>query len=381
MKDKKNNLILVVAAVLLVLVCMEVVLRISGIARMSARFTCFDAVLGKVYCATAAGEFDKGSYHNYLEINSAGMIDREYPQLKPAGTRRIALLGDSFAASEYLQTAEKFEGILERELSRDLGVPVEILNFGISGSETWNQLQLFHRMAASYQPDITLLAFYWGNDVSDNIEQLQNGNPDPRQEDYEPSWRARVKAVRKGFNKVLWENSLLYQVVHDGTGRVEQLVKRWLRPDYLAEIDRITIDNTLPDEAIVRPLADTDSIEDDVFFQDSDGWQLTRELILKLNAEVVAAGSRLLVLHFPSEALIRSGISLPDQAFNRFLARHDIPYISLFDDYRQLQPEQLQAHFIPGDGHWTRYGHRYIAERSRDQLLKLLLAPSRPFLR
>ena len=88
-------------------------------------------------------------------------------------------MGDSFTASEYLPTEEKFEGILERDLSRETGRPVELLNFGISAIETWNQLQIFHLRAVKYQPDITFLLFFWGNDIRDNIGQLGSGSPNP----------------------------------------------------------------------------------------------------------------------------------------------------------------------------------------------------------
>lgn len=68
----------------------------------------------------------------------------------------------------------KLEGILEQELTRSLEQPVEILNFGISAIDTWNQLQIFQLKAARYRPDLTLLAFF-----RDNIERLQPGKPNP----------------------------------------------------------------------------------------------------------------------------------------------------------------------------------------------------------
>jgi hypothetical protein len=304
-------------------------------------------------------------------------VDREYPVDKPDDALRVALLGDSFTASEYLHTGQKFEGLLEDGLTRELGRPVEILNFAISGSETWDHLQLLHLKALKYQPDVVFLAFYWGNDVKNNIEQLRAGNPNPLEDEYDAPLAARIKAVRKDINKWLWNHSLLYQVIHDGTGRLELLVKRWRQPEYLERIDRIVTGDapaTKPGVTTLaeRPAADTAASEDDTFFWDSAGWELTRALILRLRDDAQAAGSRLVVLHFPSVGMVLSGIPLPDAEFDAFLTANGIPYVSLFPGYRTMDPEELQRHAIPGDGHWTPEGHRYAAGQGRAMLHEAL---------
>jgi hypothetical protein len=102
-----------------------------------------------------------------------------------------------------------------------------------------------------------------------------------------------------------------------------------------------------------RPTVDTDSNDDDLFFWGSAGWEITRKLIQKLKAESEASGGRLLLLHFPSEGLVRSGITLPNKEFDAFLNQNGIPHVSLFPDYYALESEELHQHFIPNDGHWT----------------------------
>ena len=374
MAEKKGNGLLIVISILATLLVMEGVLRFSGIARMTARFTCYHPVVGKVYCPATTGLYTKTRYSQNLVINSDGMVDREYPLTRAAGTLRVALLGDSFAASEYLPTEDKFEGLLERDLSARLGKPVEILNFGISGGETWDQLQIFHLKAARYQPDLTLLSLYWLNDINDNIGQLRNNNPNPLLDEYDVPLTGRLKAARKNFNKALWNRSLLYQLVHDGYGNLERSIKRWFRPDYLKQIDRLVVEEhagTVAEGLQLKgvPMVDTESSDDDLFFWESAGWAITRKLILKLKAEVEAAGGRLVVLHFPSEGLVRSGIPLPYEAFDAFLNLNGIPSVSLFQPYSAMDPEALRRHFIPGDGHWTRHGHRYVAGQTREMLL------------
>ena len=373
----KGNWLLLILSVSLTLLLAEAAMRFSGAVQMQPRFQCFDAVVGKVYCDSTQGPFSRAEYTNYLVINSDGMADREYPLAKPAGTVRIALLGDSFTASEYLPAEEKFEGLLERELSEQLGKPVEVLNFGISAIETWNQLQIFHLKAVHYQPDITFLVFFWGNDIRDNIEQLRTGSPNPLRDEYKAPLIRRLKASRKNFNRALWNHSMLYQVARTGYGRFEQSIEDLFKPGYLDHIDRMIAgdqdggrrSDPQPGDFLV---ADTEFNDDDAFFWDSDGWDITRRLLLRLREETVAGGSRLAVLHFPSEGLARSPVPLPHEAFDAFLETHGIPHVSLFPDYRDLPDDELRRHFIQGDGHWTPHGHRYVASRTQDMLIQAL---------
>ncbi|HYQ73301.1 MAG TPA: SGNH/GDSL hydrolase family protein [Gammaproteobacteria bacterium] len=380
MVEKKGNWSLLIVTIFGTLLVAEGALRYSGIAKMTARFTCFHPVIGKVYCASTEGIYTKNTYSHHLVVNTDGMVDREYPIVKSKNTLRVALMGDSFTASEYLPSKDKFEGILEQELSQQLVKQVEILNFGISGGETWDQLQIFHLKSVKYQPDLTLLSLYWGNDIEDNIEQLRAGHPNPLRDEYEAPLAERLKEARKNFNKSLWNSSLLYQVVHDGYGNLERMTKRWLQPSYLKKIDRLRAGEYQGTALQApwskgRPVVDTDSDDDDLFFWESAGWEVTRKLILKLKDESEAAGSRLVLLHFPSEGLVRSSIDLPDEEFDAFLNKNGIPHVSLFQDYYALTSEELQQHFIPNDGHWTRYGHLYVAQRLREMLFTALSEP------
>jgi hypothetical protein len=108
---------LLVITVLVTLLLMECVLRIFGIPKKNARFVCFHPVMGKVYCASTEGTYTKAGCRRHLVVNTDGMVDREYSVNRSGGTLRVALLGNSFAASEYLSTEDKFEGLLERDLS------------------------------------------------------------------------------------------------------------------------------------------------------------------------------------------------------------------------------------------------------------------------
>ena len=53
---------------------------------------------------------------------------------------------------------------------------LEVLNFGISGHGTAQQLQMLRHYAGRFEPDVVLLAFFAGNDIRNNSRRLE---PDP----------------------------------------------------------------------------------------------------------------------------------------------------------------------------------------------------------
>ena len=136
--------VLIGCSVLFFFLALELVLRAVDSPRREARILCLDAIMGNVYCPNLSERLDN-MYDSTLLVttNSEGMADREYAAAKPAGTIRIALLGDSVTASLYTPQTAKFKSLWEKAQSQTLGKPVEILNFGIDGTGTWDQLHTF----------------------------------------------------------------------------------------------------------------------------------------------------------------------------------------------------------------------------------------------
>ena len=111
----------------------------------------------------------------FVTNNSRGFRDREHAVKKPPGTLRIAVLGDSFAEALQVPLAETFWSVVERELAtcpQRQGRTVEVLNFGVSGYGTTQQLQVLRHEGWQYEPDIVLLAFLPANDVQENSREL-----------------------------------------------------------------------------------------------------------------------------------------------------------------------------------------------------------------
>ncbi len=386
---------------------MEVIIRFT-VPFQNVRALCFHPIMERDYCPGVSGAI---KYNTILNINSDGMIDKGYPVERVPGTLRVAVLGDSFTAGEEMAMGKRFHEIWEERLPDKIGQPLEILNFGVRGYGTWEQLQMFHLKTAKYKPDWVVVNFFWGNDIDDNINQLEAGAPNPLLKEYpvDSLW-SRLLITRKNFNKWLWNNLALYQWIRTKYNLLEVNIKIWLRTGRQEQQKRIEQakeqaakaqeapvtpdpDPTAPSTAQTSqdpvenkpPAKATSATEtkldvdqptnfDDLFFWDSKGWDVTRKLMLQLKSEVEANGGRLAVIHFPEYNQVHDYPKVPNQEWNAFLKINGIPYFDTLPLYSKLSKEKMIDTTLVrkhGDHHFSELGHVIYTDFTEEFLEKL----------
>jgi hypothetical protein len=129
-----------------------------------------------------AGGVVSAETRQVVRINSRGFRDEERNYEKPANTYRIAVLGNSWTEALQVPLEETYTSVLQKNLEESSCFAqrrVEVLNFGVAGYSTAQELLLLEQEVWKYHPDLVLLAFYPARDIANNVRELNNAvDPD-----------------------------------------------------------------------------------------------------------------------------------------------------------------------------------------------------------
>jgi hypothetical protein len=377
LKKFASKLLLLSVSVVLTLVFAEIVLRIAHIGYPSLGgkllFLQPDPYTGLLL---KPGVSVKAYIENDVTVktNSAGFHDREHSKQKPPNTFRIAVLGDSFTEALQVPIEKTFSSVLERELggcSELKGKNVEVINFGISGYGTAQELQMLRHYAWDYSPDLVLLAFFTGNDAQNNSRPLQ-------QDDYRPYF-----LLQNG--KLVLDDSFLsapdfrsrfspfkvfvsWSVAHSHLLQVAAAAKNYISQRNVEGVK--TTEMGLSDDIYHEP---TDPVW-------KDAWNVTDALIAEMGDEVKARGAQFLVVTLSSSIQVdpdpaareqlmkRLGVPnlfYPDEHVAQVSKRDDIPVLTLapiFLQYAQEHHAHLHGFRGSNQGHWNESAHQLGGE-------------------
>lgn len=166
------NLSLIIFSILFALFLSEVALRLIGVEPLYVsperdRFWKYDPLLGWAHEPGQEGIFETPQFRTVVRINENGLRDRQHSYERQNDGKRILVLGDSFAWGYGLEESERFSQLLEKSLD------VEVINAGVSGYSTDQELLWYKNEGVKYDTDLVILVLA-GNDVGDNERQLVN---------------------------------------------------------------------------------------------------------------------------------------------------------------------------------------------------------------
>ncbi len=103
------------------------------------------------------------------DINAQGFRStKDFSYDKPNGVFRVLSLGDSQTAGAEVHQNETFSEVIATNLNHS-GINAEVINAGVSGFSTAEQLVLLEQEGVRYRPDVVVVGFY-ANDLSDNTK-------------------------------------------------------------------------------------------------------------------------------------------------------------------------------------------------------------------
>lgn len=112
-----------------------------------------DPLLGWSLVPGASGRHRTAEFDVAVRVNSQGFrADRAYSPEAPPGTLRIVAVGDSFTFGQGVEVEETFAARLEGLLPG-----TEVVNLGVSGYGTDQQLLMLRHRGLAFRPDVVLL--------------------------------------------------------------------------------------------------------------------------------------------------------------------------------------------------------------------------------
>jgi lysophospholipase L1-like esterase len=114
-------------------------------------------------------------FRTKIRVNSLGFRGGEIADLPPGG-KRVVVLGDSQAAAFEVPERQTYEAVLQRRLSTALGTPIQVINAGVRGYGTDQELLYYRKRVRQLDPDIVVLHLS-ANDFDDNTTLHRTRRP------------------------------------------------------------------------------------------------------------------------------------------------------------------------------------------------------------
>ncbi|RIK96466.1 MAG: hypothetical protein DCC71_22420 [Proteobacteria bacterium] len=304
--------------------------------------------------------FKDYDFESNASFNSHGFRDGEFEVPKPPGRFRILALGDSFTEGMQVHDEETFSERIEAALRGD-GRDVDVLNLGVSGMGTSDELALLRIWGPRLEPDLVMVFFCLANDVRNNVQsdlcRMEGGRVVCRQPERPSPRRLAIARLRAR----LATHSQLYQLMRAAT----------VAPFF----QQIGLRASVPPESTPAMPFGTDLFLEQEPPYLADGMRLTEGALRELKDASAELGAELWLVLIPTrgqvedpgwEALVREdGRALrrdqPQRAMAAMAERVGIPLVDLYDDFVATDREGRRLYWRL-DSHFNALGHARAAE-------------------
>ena len=174
-----------------------------------------------------------------FSINQQGArSDNDFSLDKPSGVFRIVAFGDSFTAGFGARFEETYLEQMKDRLIDLTSRDVEVINFGVSGHGTAEELVALQALGLRFEPDVVL--FQWHHtDLQDNIRSQLFGVDESGlrrlNDSYLPAVGIRERLFRNSLYRFVAEHSMSYTWVRN---KAAQVTKRSL---FRARSERVNV--------------------------------------------------------------------------------------------------------------------------------------------
>jgi hypothetical protein len=309
-----------------------------------------------------AGWKKTSEYTSWIEVNSKGLRGAEIEYAKPPGEYRILILGDSFTFAEQVNQQETFTQRLEDRLNADAnGLHYRVLNAGSNGWATANELIFLAKEGVRFRPDVVVVAFYIGNDVSDNYRRIAT-----LQDAEAADLALRGVDSFDGPRRIL-RHSELYTVFESGV-----LVKLPWWPQAPGS-----------DASVRKPPRTLEEAR--------EGWQITESLLDRGRDVAESQGAQFMVLVIPSADVVaqrgsggkssddddeldgsddtgKPGFEDPHGTLAEIVDRSRLRSLDLLSALRRADGRTRERLYYRQNAHWTAAGHAVAASELYDFL-------------
>jgi hypothetical protein len=330
----------------------------------------------------------------HMETNRMGLRDHEIAP-RDGSTLRLVGIGDSFALGIHAGRLERcYLKRLQQLVSAQLAAGehvradgtawtrAEFVNAGTDGYGTLQEVGLLERLGPSLQPDAVLLAFYLGNDFTDNSGRTRMAVEDGylMLEASAAPHRAYARPLHRRVRLYLNAHSELYVFMKR---RVVLPLRELRQSEPGTSSTHRHLHEYVFDEGFAASLSNEPSPIMDA------GMANTRAAFARLRAWCDAHGARVLVCAIPEvvqvdpqarqEWLHRFGLehdaldfTLPNQRLRDLTEEAGLPLVDLTADLRAAIERGESIHFA-NDHHWNARGHEIAAQLLLDPVMHELV--------